>query len=489
MDHTPLLLSAARIFGPVLFLLSFFVSSPDANHPHIPVMAGITAWMAVWWLSESVHLSVTSLLPFILLPVCGIVDTKTVAAQYMDPIMFLFIGGFFLAFAIERHGLHERIAGHILAYSGHTIPLVLAGVMSTAWLISMWISNTATVMMLIAAVTALCTRLEDRIGSGEVSRKTSSALLIGLAYAASIGGMATLVGTPTNMIFYRSYSEHYGHVEELSFADWMVFATPVSLVLLAATWFLLSRMIPREIRTTRLDRSVFRQRLASLGPITRNERIVGALFLITAVLWFTRSEISVGNFTFRGWASVFRYGEQIQDGTIAIAISLLLFLIPDSSRRGERLLEWKDTARLPFEILLLFGSGFALSKGFEASGLSDWLANALLSWRDVPTPMLVLCIGLVVTLISEFASNVASIQLVLPILISLQQALDLPPQLLLIPATLAASCGFMLPVATAPNTIVFSSGKIKVREMAGIGIMIDVIAIALISGTCIFIFR
>jgi sodium-dependent dicarboxylate transporter 2/3/5 len=301
--------------------------------------------------------------------------------------------------------------------------------------------------------------------------------------------MATLVGTPTNMIFYRSYSEHYGHVEELSFADWMVFATPVSLVLLAATWFLLSRMIPREIRTTRLDRSVFRQRLASLGPITRNERIVGALFLITAVLWFTRSEISVGNFTFRGWASVFRYGEQIQDGTIAIAISLLLFLIPDSSRRGERLLEWKDAARLPFEILLLFGSGFALSKGFEASGLSDWLANALLSWRDVPTPMLVLCIGLVVTLISEFASNVASIQLVLPILISLQQALDLPPQLLLIPATLAASCGFMLPVATAPNTIVFSSGKIKVREMAGIGIMIDVIAIALISGTCIFIFR
>ncbi|MFM9056043.1 MAG: SLC13 family permease, partial [Bacteroidota bacterium] len=261
LDHTPWLLSATRLLGPTLFLVSFFISSPDENHPHIPVMAGITAWMAVWWLSESVHLSVTSLLPFILLPVCGIVETRTVAAQYMDPIMFLFIGGFFLAFAIERHGLHERIAGHILALSGRTVPLVLAGVMATAWFISMWISNTATVMMLIAAVTALCTRLEDRFGTGEVSRKTSSALLIGLAYAASIGGMATLVGTPTNMIFYRSYSEHYGGTEQLSFADWMVFATPVSLMLLASTWFLLSKMIPHEVRTVRLDRSVFQQRL------------------------------------------------------------------------------------------------------------------------------------------------------------------------------------------------------------------------------------
>lgn len=470
--------------GPLIFVVAQLVESPDPQFPKLMAMIGLTAWMAIWWMTECVHLSVTSLLPFLIIPPTGIADIKSVASQYMDPILFLFIGGFMLAFAIERWGLHKRLALHILAHSGHSAASVLAGIMITAWIVSMWISNTATVMMLFAAVTALSAQLKGESTDGSQHRKMSAAFLIGLAYAASIGGMATLVGTPTNLIFYRFFQEEYGDTHAFHFTDWMAFALPASLVLLACTWIILRSTLLRSMGNTRFDANSFANQARDLGPIGRDEKTVGAVFIATAFLWLTRAPIRAGSFHFEGWASIFPFPEQIQDGTIAVFMAILLFLLPSRQEPGQRLLSWKETSRLPYEVILLFGSGFALSKGFEASGLSSWLAGHLVVLRSVPTPFIVLGICVVVTLISEFASNVASIQLVMPVLISMQKALGVDPLILMLPAALAASSGFMLPVATAPNTIVYSSGMIKVKEMAKAGLWTDLIAIAVFTALC-----
>lgn len=393
-----------------------------------------------------------------------------------------------LAFAIERWGLHKRLALHILARSGHSASSILAGIMITAWIISMWISNTATVMMLFAAVTALSAQLKNESPDPSQHRKMSAAFLIGLAYAASIGGMATLVGTPTNLIFYRFFQEEYGDTHAFHFMDWMAFALPASLLLLACTWFVLRSTLLKKTGNFRCDPTSFASQARALGPVGKDEKTVATVFIATALLWLTRAPIRIGTIDFEGWASLFPLPEQVQDGTVAVFMAVLLFLLPSRQEPGHRLLSWKETSRLPYEVILLFGSGFALSKGFESSGLSSWLAGQLIVLRTVPTPVIVLGICLVVTIISEFASNVASIQLVMPVLISMQKALGIDPLVLMLPAALAASSGFMLPVATAPNTIVYSSGTIKVREMAKAGLWTDLIAIALFTALCSLVF-
>lgn len=478
----------ARLVGPMVFFVSLLIESPDPQYPRMMAMIGLTAWMAIWWMTECVHLSVTSLLPFLIIPPAGIADIKSVASQYMDPILFLFIGGFMLAFAIERWGLHKRLALHILARSGHSASSILAGIMLTAWIISMWISNTATVMMLFAAVSAVTLHLKKGMDTGDQHRKMSAAFLIGLAYAASIGGMATLVGTPTNLIFYRFFQEEYGQSHPFHFTDWMAFALPLSLLLLACTWIVLRQTMLRDVRKERFDATAFTRQARELGPMGKDEKTVAFIFIVTALLWLTRSPIHTDTFSMEGWASFFPHPEQIHDGTVAVFMAVLLFLIPSRQEPGNHLLSWKETSRLPFEVILLFGSGFALSKGFESSGLSTWLAGKLIVLHNVPTPVIVLGICLVVTIISEFASNVASIQLVMPVLISMQNALSIDPLLLLLPAALSASSGFMLPVATAPNTIVYSSGMIRVREMAKAGFWTDIIAIGLITALCSLLF-
>ena len=472
--------------GPLIFLIFSQLPSPDPFYPLLMTMAGITIWVALWWLTEAVHIAVTSFIPFIFLPSTGIADIKVISAQYMDPILFLFIGGFLLAFAIERWGLHRRLALKILSSTGNTTSSVLGGIMLTSYLISMWISNTATVMMLISAVLAVIHHLKTHLRNEEQHRKISSALLIGLAYSASIGGMATLVGTPTNMIFFRVYNEHFGQAAPVTFTSWMIFAFPISILLLLFTWLILKFFILKKLSSIPFERSHFFGQYKMLGRWSKDEKIVAFVFILTALLWFTRADIELGTYYIKGWASLFSYPQQIQDSTVAVTMALLLFLIPSQTEPGRNLLTWNEASKLPYEILLLFGSGFALAKGFETSGLSNWLAQNLHSLKEVPLIFLILIVCAIVTIISEFASNVASIQLVLPVLISLLGAIHCSPQMLLIPAALAASLGFMLPVATAPNTIVFSSGHIRVREMAIAGILVDIMGILLIAGFSYF---
>jgi len=478
----------ALICGPLFFIAGFLIPSPESDHPQLMLMAGFTTWMALWWLTEAVPLAVTSLLPFLILPSIGILEIRDASAQYMDPILFLFIGGFLIAFAIERWGLHRRLALHILSATGGTVSSILLGVMATSFILSMWISNTATVMMLLSAVLAVIQHLKPPLAREEdIHRRVSSSIMIGLAYSATIGGMATLVGTPTNMIFLKSYNEHFGASHPVTFMSWMALALPLSIVLLLITWLFIRQFILGKSASLPFEKGMFREELRLLGSWNADEKSVFLLFLLTALLWFTRAGLDIGSFHFEGWASLLPFPSQIQDSTVAIMAAVLLFLIPSRTEKGRALLTWNEASRIPYEIILLFGSGFALARGFETSGLSHFISGQLYFLRDVPLPAIILGICLTVTIISEFASNVASIQLVMPILISLQGVLGLDPRLLLLPAALAASNGFMLPVATAPNTIVFSSGHIRTTEMAMTGFFTNLAAILLITAACMFL--
>ncbi|MFM9946088.1 MAG: SLC13 family permease [Bacteroidia bacterium] len=474
--------------GPFFFFLIITYTNLSPENPNVSLMAGITVWIAFWWLTEVVDLAVTSLLPLILLPTMGILDAKTTASQYNDQVIFLFVGGFILSFAIEKWNLHKRISLKILSLIGTSPVNILAGVMFTSYFISMWMSNTATVMMLLAAVIAINYNIQQEIGE-TIKNKIPSALLLGLAYSASIGGMATLVGTPTNMIFYSFYQSNLPDAEAMTFTKWFAVAFPISLTLLIGTFFILRYKFITKASNIKFDKSYFKDAYKKLGPFSFEEKTVTLLFSITAFLWFTRSNMDFGNFKFYGWGKLFDINgkEFVLDSTVAIFMAFLLFIIPSKKEKGQHILIWEDAKKIPYDIILLFGSGFAIAKGFEVSGLSNWLAAQLNFLKGVHPFFMIASICAVVCLISEFASNVASIQLALPILLVLSTSLQIDPFLLMIPATLAASLGYILPVATAPNTIVYGSKLFPVKHMLSVGAIIDILGIILIS-VSIYIF-
>jgi sodium-dependent dicarboxylate transporter 2/3/5 len=353
--------------------------------------------------------------------------------------------------------------------------------MITSFLISKWISNTATVMMLISAVLAIIYMTEQLGGESRHQKDFAKALLIGLAYSATIGGMATLVGTPPNMVFMRSYAEAYPNNHDMTFTSWFSVGFPVSVVMLIVCFFILKFLFIKESRTEGLTKNYFKDAYSRLGAFSFEQKVVTVIFVLTALLWFTRAEINFGLFKMPGWNSLFTFPDYIQDSTVAVFMAIALFLFPSRAEKGSTILQWKDATKLPFDIILLFGSGFALAKGFEVSGLSDWLAGQLTVFKGTSPVIMVASIAIIVCIISEFASNVASIQLVIPVLIAFQKELDISPLLLMVPATLAASLGFMLPVATAPNTIVFGSKKIDVADMAKAGIIMDIAGVVIIT--------
>lgn len=472
------------VAGPVLASILWLFFDLQPGSPKVTYMAGVAVWMATWWFTEAVDLAVTALLPMILLPVFGLGDAKTVAQQYTDSIIFLFLGGFMLAFAIEKWDLHKRIAIKILSVVGTKPSSILLGVMLSAYLISNWISNTATCMMLFSAVLALILETEQYINGEKHRNKFAAALLLGLAYSATIGGLATPVGTPPNMYFFKAYKEAFPENTDLNFLSWSAIGFPLSFSLLTVTFFILSKYYFNKSIKINLTKSFFKDNYTSLGKTGYEERWVFIIFITCAVLWFTRADVDFGTFKYKGWANLFHVPKFIDDSLVAVSAALLLFLIPSKKNKGEALLTWDDAKKIRYDIILMFGSGFALAYGFEVSGLSQWLAGSLVVLKGVNPFLVILGICGIVTLISEFASNIASIQLAIPVMIALQKNLDLQPLVLMIPATFAASLGFMLPVATAANTIVFGTKRIEIKDMFRVGLMLDIIGIILISVFC-----
>ncbi|MBI4878575.1 MAG: SLC13/DASS family transporter [Planctomycetes bacterium] len=442
--------------------------------------------MAVWWIGEALPLAATSLLPMILFPLFGVMNSKDVAAQYFNATIFLFLGGFIVALAMERWNLHRRIALRILLLFGARPGRILLGFMVATWALSMWISNTAAAMMMVTIVLAIVVKMEEESGREKVGR-FAVALLIGVAYGASIGGIATLVGTPPNLSFARLLVICFPEAPDISFASWFVFAAPVSLALLLAAWGLLWLFFAPRRGEIAVDPEVLRRQHRELGKMSLAERLVFADFVILVVLWLFREEIDVGAFVVPGWGRFLPTPAFLSDGTVAIGMALLLFLLPSGARRGERLMDWATAERLPWGIVLLFGGGFALARGFVDSGLSQWIGESLKGASDLGPVALLGVVCMVITFLTELTSNTATAEMSLPVLAGLCQTISLNPLYLMVPAALSCSCAFMLPVATPPNAIIFGTGRLRIIDLARTGFLLNLLGAVIIVAAMHFL--
>ena len=421
--------------------------------------AAIALLMALLWLTEAIPMGMTALLPLVVFPLAGINTMEKTAAPYANSAVFLFMGGFLVAATFERWGLHQRLAFFALRRVG-TEPrrIVFAVILVTAFL-SMWISNTATTLMMTPIAVAVMT------GLGKETR-TAEATLLGVAYAASLGGIGTPIGTPTNLIFLGAARELFPQLPVVTFAQWMVFGVAYLVVLVPVCWAIvvITARVPKGAAVPFEQLGIEKQ-----GAMSRGQKTALALCIATAVLWITRT----------WWAELFPAGKMINDATVAIAMALLAFLLPTG--KNERLLGWDEFRKIPWDVLILFGGGFALADALEASGFSKWAGARLSFVGDWPPVLMILAVCIVVTLLSEVASNVATATAMMPIAAALATSIGVHPYLLMIPAVLAASSGFMLPVATAPNTIVYATGFIRVKAMARSGLLLDIAAAIVIT--------
>lgn len=424
--------------------------------------AAVTALCAVWWVLEPIPIPATSLIPFAAFPLLGVLDHQKVATAYGHTLILLLLGGFLVSTALEKSGAHRRLAlGMVRLVGGHSQKRLVLGFMLATGLASMWISNTAATLMMLPVAMALLERDED--GS------LAAPLLLGIAYAASIGGLGTPIGTPPNVIFMGVYRETTG--AELSFLDWMRVGVPATCVLLPLAWWVVTRRLGRSQPFV----------LPSPGPWRAPERRVLVVFVITALAWITRTE------PFGGWAGVLNT-PGASDSTVALAAAVALFLLPDGE--GSTMLDWETARRIPWGLLILFGGGIAIARGFEESGLSQALGGALSAVAGLPLIVTLLAICLLVTFLTEVTSNTATATLLMPVLAAAAAGAKMDPALLMIPATLSASCAFMLPVATAPNAIMFGTDRVTSRQMASAGLILNLLgAVALALLTLVLVAR
>jgi sodium-dependent dicarboxylate transporter 2/3/5 len=460
--------SLQLLSGPLVFLLLRQLQPFEGLSASGHALLGVALWMAVWWLTEAVDMAATALLPLVLFPLCCGIGINETSRTYAHPYVFLFLGGFLLALAIEKWSLHKRLALHIVLLVG-TAPhkLILGFMLATAFL-SMWISNTAaTVMMLPIALAVIRHQQHKSNTSGY-----AAILMLSIAYAASIGGMATLIGSPPNLVMAGLLKQKYGI--ELSFFDWFIFAFPLSVILLLSAWWYFTRNLKGlQEKEDRGSAQEIRSELAELGAMSPEEKKLALVFVVMAFLWTFRSLLLV------------KFIPALDDSLIAIAGGLLLFTLP--AKGNSRLLNWSDTRELPWGILLLFGGGMALADGFERSGLAAWIGSQLTVLQLLPFWLILALLVLSVNFLTEITSNLATTAMLLPIVASMSDSLQVHPYFLFFGTTLAASCAFMLPVATPPNAIVFGTGVIPMKEMLRHGFRFNLMSAALISLLCYFL--
>ena len=457
------------IIGPLLFLaIMIFVDAEGLSFEAKCILAS-TAWMAVWWVTECIPISVTALLPIVLFPLTGGMDLATTTAAYGHKLVFLFVGGFLIALAIEKWHLHKRLALNIIRVTGSNKSRVILGFMLATAFLSMWISNTATSIMILPVGLAIISQLKDDPKTIENENEVfGKSLMIAIAYSASIGGMATLIGTPPNMVLAGVVEESYGI--KLNMFDWMKFGVPLSSFLLIICWLYLTK-IAFKFKNEEFSagkEEILRQ-INKLGRFSNEEIKVLIVFTLTALGWIFRGSIE----------TIF---PMIDDTIIAIFFAVTLFIIPTKNHKSNTtLLVWNDTVKLPWGILILFGGGMAIASAFGKSGLALWIADLLQNLNDVSLFLIILIIVTSINLLTEVTSNMATTAMLLPVLVTIALAIEVHPYFLLVSATLAASCAFMLPISTPPNAVVFGSGFLKIEDMFKKGVWMNLISIITIT--------
>jgi len=478
--------------GPILFLLMLLMDL-DPGKPVVARMAAVAILMATWWITDAIPLSATALLPLVLYPLLGILKGKATAPIYINSTIFLFIGGFMIALTMEKWMLHKRIALWIIRIIGGGPSRIVLGFMAAGSFLSMWISNTATAVMMVPIGLAIIIQMEEKFGVKDTHNFTV-ALMLGIAYACSMGGLATLVGTPPNLSFARIFEITFPNAEPIAFGQWLIMGFPLTLIMLGIIWILLTKLFFRIPARLKVDRAVVDKEYGELGPISFEEKCVLIIFFLTAILWVFRKKLSLGILSIPGWSQLLPYPKLIDDGTVALCMAMILFFIPTRSKDAKTpTLMGVDVFKdLPWHIVILFGGGFALAKGFQVTGLSTLIGNKFAGLAGISPYLMINMICGSLTFLTELTSNTATTEMILPILASVAVAMKANPLLLMIPATLSASCAFMMPVATPPNAIVFGSGRIKIIEMAKVGICINIVGVLIIGilfytlGTAVF---
>lgn len=452
---------AALAAGPLVFIILQMLGKPDTMPASAFDVLSVTIWMAIWWITEAIPIAVTALLPIVLFPLTGAVSIETTSAAYGHKYVFLYLGGFILAIAIEKWDLHKRIALNIIHLIGTRIKFIILGFMVATAFLSMWISNTATSVMMLPIGMAIISQVKND------HDKFGKALMLAIAYSASIGGIATLIGTPPNLVFAGVVEELYGI--EISFTKWLMLGFPISIVLLLICWkYLTTVAYSFQQKELPGGRKEILRLLQELGKVSSQEKKVIAVFGLAAFGWISRSFLLQDLFPF------------LDDTIIAMIAGIILFLIPAKAESG-RLITWDDATRIPWGIILLFGGGMALAKGFGDSGLAIWIGEQLTNLENLPLILLVLVLVTAVNFLTEVTSNLATTAMLLPILATMAIALQIHPYFLMVGATLAASCAFMLPVATPPNAVVFGSGYLRIPDMIKTGLWMNFVSIILIS--------
>ena len=456
------------ISGPLLFLAMQFFSPPAGMSESAYSLLSITLWMALWWVTESVPIAITALLPIILFPMTGAVDLQTTTASYGHKYIFLYMGGFMLAIAIEKWNLHKRIALNIIKIIGTNISKIILGFMVATAFLSMWISNTATAVMMLPIAMSIVAQLQDNPNTEKNENLIfGKALMLSIAYSASIGGMATLIGTPPNLVFAGYVEETYGI--EITFLQWLKFGVPIAIPLLVIAWLYLTKFAFKfKQKEFPGGKEEINRLLVLIGPMKREEKLVSAIFVLTAFCWITRSFILQEFFPF------------IDDTIIAMTAGILLFVVPASDFK-KRLITWEDAVKLPWGIILLFGGGMALAAGFQITGLASWLGAQMSIFQGLSLLVLVFVVITLVNFFTEFTSNLATTAMLLPILAPIAISLNINPYMLMVACTIAASCAFMMPVATPPNAVVFGSGYLRIPDMIKSGIWMNIISILFLT--------
>lgn len=451
--------------GPALFIIIRFSFQPDGLSVEGNAVLASTVWVAIWWITEAIPIAATSLLPIILFPLSGGLPLDDTTSSFGHRYIFLYLGGFVLALAIEKWNLHKRIALNIIKLIGTDVRKIILGFMMATAFLSMWISNTATAVMMLPIGVAIIKQMKDLKSTTEDENLIfGKALMLSIAFSASIGGVATLIGTPPNLVFAGVAQELYGI--EISFLEWFSFGFPISIILLSISWVYLTR-VAFKFKVTEFEEGKveIERQLKVLGKMTYEEKIVLIVFMLTGFAWITRTFL------------LNLFIPALDDSIIALLAGICLFLFSPKSTKNEKIMNWEDAVKLPWGILLLFGGGLAIAAGFQTSGLATFIAEKMVQLNGFSVFIILLVVITVVNFLTEITSNLATIAMLLPILAPTAVILDVHPYILMVGATIAASCAFMLPVATPPNAVVFGSGYLKIFDMVRVGIVMNFISI------------